>query len=94
MRRRRAVSGDVVKYQARPRRNERDEFPSEEDIERFSDVTTTCPSCGVTLYDDAEVCYQCGEALAGGGKKSPPWVAVTVGLVVVALIVAIVVWGL
>lgn len=56
-----------------------DEGPSEADIERFGDVTTTCPYCGTQVYDDVEMCWSCGAALGGSAHVGmpPKWVMVT-----------------
>jgi len=40
------------------------ESPSEEDIQRFSDVTTICPECHSEIYDDTEICPICGYNLS------------------------------
>ena len=68
--------------------NSDDEGPSEADIERFSGVTKNCPSCRTELYDDAQVCWKCGMALAGEAspKSWPVWV--------VLVLVAVIVFGL
>ena len=82
-------SGDVVP--SRPRRraedDELDELPSAADIERFSNVTRTCPECKKEVFDDAAVCYHCGyafERTTAGSSKSKPWVIVVVVLLVLA----------
>lgn len=72
------------------RRHERDELPSDEDLERFSDVTTTCPHCGATLYDDAEVCYQCGQAISGRARHAPMWVMVVAIVAIAGIVTAMV----
>lgn len=59
------------------------ELPSEEDLARFSDVTRTCPHCKEDVFDDAELCYHCGEALVQAERPLPIWV-VAAGLLVVA----------
>jgi len=56
------------------------EEPSQEDIERFSGVTRTCPACKKEIFDDAELCYHCGAAVEGtaaGTGKMPVWVMIT-----------------
>lgn len=68
------------------------EEPSEEDIERFSGVTRTCPSCKKEVFDDAELCYHCGEAIEGtsqGVSGFPPWVVVTAALTLAAFVAVI-----
>lgn len=65
---------------------ELDEGPSEADVERFGDVTTTCKHCGTEVYDDVEMCWSCGAALGGSDSVTmpPKWVmwtsAVLLGL--------------
>ncbi len=58
------MSGDIVD-RSRPARARDlpDDGPSPEDIERFGDVTRTCPSCGKEVFDDVSVCYHCGAAV-------------------------------
>jgi len=64
-----------------------DEGPSEADIERFGDVTQTCPACSAELYDDAEMCWKCGHAFASGASRPmPKWVFVSVGAVLAAFV--------
>jgi uncharacterized protein (DUF983 family) len=84
VRRPRPASGPVEDYSPRPRRDEADEFPSEQDIERFSDVTVDCPECGTRMYDDAEVCWKCGHAVMGARRARLPMWVVVAGLVVIA----------
>lgn len=71
-----------------------DEGPLAQDIERFGDVTQTCPSCKAELYDDAEICYQCGHHFSAGaarkGTNVPAWAMVTAVLLLLVAIVAIV----
>ena len=89
-RRPRPASGPVEDYTPRPRRDEADEYPSEEDIERFGDVTVDCPECGTRMYDDAEVCWKCGHAVMGGRKGRVPLWAVIAGVALIgAMLVAI-----
>lgn len=93
--RRAPASGDVVpsrKRRAEPE-DELDENPSMEDIERFGDVTRTCPECGKDVFDDAAVCYHCGHAFertTAGSTPSKGWVvAVVVVLVGVMVLGAV-----
>ncbi|MBI70001.1 MAG: hypothetical protein CMJ38_08445 [Phycisphaerae bacterium] len=44
-----------------------DEYPSDEDIERFSDETGFCPHCGEEIYDDSDWCPKCDNPLHGNG---------------------------
>ncbi len=70
----------------RMKRDEIDDGPSEEDLERFGDVTQTCPSCGTTLYDDAEICWKCGGAVQESLRPGiPKWVLVTAGVLLAIL---------
>lgn len=88
---RRAPSGgDVVPARKRAQRDEFDEFPSEEDIERFNNVTRTCPECGKEVFDDAALCYHCGHAFdrtTEGSTRSKMWVVVVVVLIIAAFAV-------
>lgn len=67
--------------------------PQVADIERLSDVTQKCPECEQDLYDDAEICWNCGCAVseARSRMKRPPWwvfvagIAALVGFVLYAL---------
>lgn len=55
--------------------------PTDADIERFSGVTQDCPSCGTTLYDDVDVCWNCGHALGSERRRPlPRWVWITAGV--------------
>ncbi len=63
-----------------------DEGPSDEDLDRFGGVTTTCTHCGTELYDDVAVCWKCGMALGSARKGGlPPWALAVLLLLVVAL---------
>lgn len=64
-----------------------DDGPSDADIERFSDVTQKCPSCGTVLYDDVEICWNCGHALGSEQRpKIPNWLWITAaGLLLLAI---------
>ncbi len=82
-------SGDVVPSRPRPNRppRELDEGPSDEDIQRFGDVTRTCPECRKEVFDDAAICYHCGHAFertTAGSTSASKWMVITV----VALLVA------
>lgn len=82
-------SGEVVARGApRPRpRPQQDDGPSPDDLERFGDVTRTCPECGKDVFDDAAVCYHCGHAFERerAARRAP---TVFFVVVVVLLIVA------
>lgn len=62
------------------------EAPSEEDMDRFGGVTRVCPECKTEVYDEAQLCHNCGHAFAGtGGDGLPTWAVVTmIGLVATA----------
>lgn len=65
-----------------------DEGPSAEDLERFGDVTQKCPNCGTEIFDDVAVCWKCGESIMATREVNPAWriwVAVIVGLLIVAM---------
>lgn len=89
--RRAPASGDVVPSRKKRGHDEDDldENPSMEDIERFSDVTRTCPECRKEVFDDAAVCYHCGHAFertTAGSTRSKGWV-VAVVIVLVGVMV-------
>lgn len=69
-----------------------DEGPTDADIERFSDVTQRCPNCKTELYDDAEVCWSCGEALTARHRHADglSWWVITI---IVSVVVAVVIWS-
>lgn len=58
------------------------EGPSEADLERFSDPTRLCPDCKTEVYDEAELCWNCGHAFRNAPGKLPTWVFVAAGLVI------------
>lgn len=69
------------------RSRDHDDGPSDDDIERFSDVTQKCPSCGTTLYDDVEVCWNCGHALGSERRPGlPTWLWITAAGLLVLLV--------
>ena len=68
-----------------------DEGPSEADIERFGDATQKCPECGTQLYDDVDVCWKCGHALASRREHTPMSMIVVLA-VVGLLLIAILFW--
>jgi uncharacterized protein (DUF983 family) len=66
------------------------EDPSPEDLERFSGVTRACPACGEEVYDDAEVCYHCGEAMGSSSQRPlPTWAIIAAILAIVGFAAAI-----
>ena len=74
-----------------------DEGPSPEDIERFSGETAYCPQCGAEVWDQAERCPACGEAVGGDVSSRPPlerwwrqrWVLLVALLALVAFLIAV-----
>lgn len=90
-RRAEARRGPVEDYRRSARPGDLDEDPQPADLERFSDVTMTCPACGVELYDDVALCWSCGSAVGPGAaeqKGGPPWALLIVAAVVLALVVS------
>lgn len=94
IRREKPVSGEVEDYRRRERdEDELDEGPSPEDIERFGDVTVTCPECGTEMFDDVAICWKCGHAVGVNAKKEggpPLWVAAAAVLVILAFVLVFV----
>jgi uncharacterized protein (DUF983 family) len=68
-----------------------DEGPSDADLDRFSDVTQKCPKCGTELYDDVELCWNCGHALLSRPERSPASMIVVL-ICVVVVVIALVFW--
>lgn len=66
-----------------------DEGPTEEDIERFSGVTRTCPQCDTELYDDTDVCWSCGHAWSQQ-KQIPTWAIIAGVLALICFILVFV----
>lgn len=52
--------------------HERDEDPSDDDIERFSSDTAFCPDCGSEISDEAEVCPECYAYVGGNTLGRSP----------------------
>ncbi len=88
------ASGDVVDAARRALAREgddEDEGPTEADVERFGGVTRRCPECGTELYDDTELCWSCGHALASGSGRNLPLLAlIIVAIMMAALVLALV----
>ncbi|MGH7130703.1 MAG: hypothetical protein ACREJO_02010 [Phycisphaerales bacterium] len=85
------TSGEVIDRRVLAHRDPNDEGPSPEDIERFSNVTRRCPACNKEVFDDAEICYHCGEAMnAREHDKRADWRAVVVIVLVVLLLAGLV----
>jgi uncharacterized paraquat-inducible protein A len=76
----------------RTSQDEIDEHPRDEDVEALGDETTACPSCGAEVYDDADVCPRCGDALTAAPRVSRlAWVAAGLAaLLVVAMVIRLV----
>ncbi len=79
----------------RPRRiprdpDEDDLGPLPQDLERFGDDAQECPSCGRQVFADTEVCYHCGRPMRRADRAPPPWVLITAGVVIAALVLAFV----
>ncbi len=75
-----------------------DEGPSPDDVERFADVTVRCKECGTELFDDVQMCYQCGRAVMGEDrtKRLPPWVLVIIVLIAIVTLYQVLLapmWG-
>lgn len=58
------------------------EGPSAEDLDRFGDELIPCPSCGRSLYDQAEVCPHCGELIERPPARMPAWAIAVVGVMI------------
>lgn len=53
----------------RPDQFERDENPTQEDVERFSSPSIgRCPECGQTVIEDVEICPKCHTFLWDGAQ--------------------------
>ena len=49
-----------------------DEGPSEADLDRFNrDEEGYCPECSAPVYDDAEICPNCGQQIGGQISGKP-----------------------
>ena len=84
----RLPSGMARRFSTPPDDNDTDGGPSAADIEKFSDVTRTCPKCKAEMYDDVEICWQCGHALMSRDTTgAPKWVIVVSVLVLASFLV-------
>lgn len=62
------------------------EGPSAVDLDRFGSELDTCPNCKSTIYDQSEMCPQCGWYLGSEPKTLSLWVVLGVcGLIVMLL---------
>jgi len=60
--------------------------PSAQDLHAFGSELDTCPNCGSSIYDQAEMCPVCGWYLGDVPKSVSLWVIAGVcGLIVVLL---------
>lgn len=66
---------------------ERDDDPTDADIERFGGVTRTCPECKTEVYDDAEVCWKCGHAFSRVAQPSSRTTWIVTGIIVLLVVV-------
>lgn len=63
-----------------------DEGPSDADVARFARDTVKCPKCRADMYDEAEICLECGHDLAAAPSAgAAPWVVATAVVVIGAL---------
>lgn len=66
----------------------------EEDADQVTDDgdsvdTRTCPACGASVYEDADVCPRCGEYLVrdtAAGRRKPWWMVIAALLVMAAIL--------
>ncbi|MFG0246868.1 MAG: hypothetical protein ACF8MF_12545 [Phycisphaerales bacterium JB052] len=62
------------------------EGPSAEDLHTFGNELDTCPNCKSTIYDQSEMCPQCGWYLGEVEKTVSLWVIFGVcGLIIMML---------
>jgi hypothetical protein len=62
------------------------EGPSAADLDKFGSELDTCPNCSSTIYDQSEICPECGWYLGELEKSVSLWVFVgVVGLIVILL---------
>ena len=62
------------------------EGPSAQDLDRFGSELDHCPNCKSTIYDQSEMCPECGWYLGEVEKSVSLWVFVgVVGLIVILL---------
>lgn len=63
------------------------EGPSAQDLDRFGSEMDTCPNCGSSIYDQAEMCPKCGWYLGETPKSMPVWIVlIACGLIVLMLL--------
>lgn len=62
------------------------EGPSAMDLDQFGSELDNCPNCNATIYDQSEMCPECGWYLGEVEKSVSLWVFVgVVGLIVILL---------
>lgn len=62
------------------------EGPSAADLDQFGSELDTCPNCKSSIYDQSEICPECGWYLGENPKTMSVWVFVgVVGLIVILL---------
>ncbi len=62
------------------------EGPSAQDLDRFGDEMDSCPNCGAMIYDQAEMCPQCGWYFGEVPQSVSLWMVLGVfGLILVLL---------
>ena len=66
----------------------------DEDDEEGPDVVE-CPRCGAEISEDAQRCPRCGSYLSEEDtrRRKPPWILITVAVLVVAILVSWVLLG-
>ena len=63
------------------------EGPSAEDLDRFGSELNICPNCHQTIYDQSEICPECGWYLGEVEKTVSLWLILGVcGLIVILLL--------
>ncbi|KAA0213741.1 MAG: zinc ribbon domain-containing protein [Leptolyngbya sp. PLA3] len=63
--------------------------PSAEDLDRFGDEFRTCPNCGRQIYDQADICPHCREAIIDKPAGAKWWVILVVVIVLIFFAFAI-----
>lgn len=82
------VTDDAPRRSRRAGDEEHDDGPTAADIERFGDVTQTCPECGKEVFDDTDICYHCGHAIRKdpASARTPRWVIVVIIIIVLTFV--------
>jgi predicted nucleic acid-binding Zn ribbon protein len=68
---------------------EPDDFDIDHDGDEDSATTEPCPSCGGSVYEDAEICPKCGQYISqqDSTSRKPLWIIVTTGVCVAVILV-------